>query len=179
MPMKIAAPFVLLGCFLSWQVLAAPADVCKIDTAGVRDVQPLANEVSQIANAVYPQILAVLGAEKADVPRQFEVVFREHLIGSGSGPGDEALGWTSRKTIVLNAGFLREHLDFLAPVIVHEMAHVAENYPFFRYNMLQAFAYTVGFKAAHPLAPFPQFPIYWTEGLAAYTCAKLGYTNAD
>lgn len=59
------------------------------------------------------------------------------------------------------------------------MTHVAQNYPPFRYHGWLVFAYIVGFKASHPFAPLPRYPLYWIEGIADYACAKLGHTNVS
>ena len=167
----------LLGGCLCWQTLAASGPVRNIDTRQARDVQLLADPARQIANEVYPQIVDLLGGAKSEAPRRFDIVFREHLIWPSGGAGHEPTGCTSGQTISINAGFLREHPEVLDYVLVHEMTHVAQNYPPVRYKVWRGFAYIAGFKASHPFAPLPRYPAYWTEGIADYACAKLGHTN--
>jgi hypothetical protein len=175
--LKIGLSIALLGGCLGWQTLAASGPVRNLDTRQARDVQLLAGRARQIASEVYPQIVDLLGGGKSETPRGFDIVFREHLIVSSEGAGQEWTGCTSGQTISLNAGFLRERPEILDYIMVHEMTHVAQNYPPVRYHGWRVFAYIVGFKASHPFAPLPRYPLYWTEGIADYACAKLGHTN--
>jgi hypothetical protein len=139
------------------------------------EAQALAERARQIGNDVYPQIRALLDDGKSYLPRQFDIVIREHL-----GAGNEPSGVACRETVFLNAGWLIDHPEAVEHVMIHEMAHVAQNYPNFAYrHVWQWCAHYLAFTAAHPFRSYPPAePTYWTEGIADYVFARLAsHTN--
>src|SRR5207249_5670894 len=82
----------------------------------------LAERARQIGNEVYPKILTLLADDRSKLPRQFDIIFKKH-ISSG------APGVTLGKRIRLNAAWLGNHPVYLNLVLSHEMAHVAQGYP--------------------------------------------------
>jgi len=113
------------------------------------DMKQLANRARQVGNSLYPKVLALLADDPSDLPRQFDIVFKDRLM-------DDDRGLTVGATVYLNAHWLRNNPDNLEVILVHEMAHVAEDYKWYRW-----------FKT----------PRYWAEGIADYVRYKLGYTN--
>jgi hypothetical protein len=169
---------ILLGVLTASRLLAGGLAVESVRNVEVRDApeaQALAERARRIGNAVYPQILELLGDGKLDMPRQLDIVFREHLP---RGPAGEWSGLAYRGTVFLNAAWLCDHPEDLDPLLVHEMAHVAQNYPNLPYwHVWQQYHY-LGFIAAQLFRAFPlDTPPCWEEGIADYVCAKLGHTN--
>jgi hypothetical protein len=156
-----------------------PSSIRSVDFRDAPEAQALAERARQIGNDVYPQILALLDDGKSELPQQLDIVFLEHVGRPRFDAGEEPWGVACRKTAFLNAGWLCDHPEDLDPVLVHEMAHVAQNYPLLAYrHAWQSYAHYFAFKAAHPFRPYPaDEPSYWTEGMADYVCAKLGHTN--
>ncbi len=157
-----------------------PKSVRDIEVRDAPEALALVERAREIGNDVYPQILDLLGDGKSDAPRRLDIVFRTHVVVPQFAVGEEALGCAYRKTVVLNAGFLCEHPENLDALLVHEMAHVAQNYSNFPYrHAWQWYAHRFSFTAMHPFGTRPpNMPFYWTEGIADYVCAKLGHTNA-
>jgi len=154
--------------------------VRSVDVRDAPEAQALAERARQIGNDMYPQIVALLGDGKSDLPRQFDIVMREHLGRPQSDAGEEPSGVACRETVFLNAGWFADHPESLEHVMIHEMAHVAQNYPHFAYrHVWQWCAHYLAFTAAHPFRSYPPAePTYWTEGIAVYVFARLaGHTN--
>jgi hypothetical protein len=164
----------------------APTGTKSVRSVDVRDApeaQALAERARQIGDDLYPQIFALLSDGKSELPRQFDIVIREHLGRPGAdGESDALWGLACRETVFLNAGWLCEHPEALDHVMIHEMAHVAQNYPNFAYrHVWQWCAHYLAFTAAHPFRSYPPAePIYWTEGIADYVFARMaGHTNVS
>jgi hypothetical protein len=155
--------------------------VRNVDVKDAPEAQALADRARQIGDDVYPQILGLLDDGKSELPRQFDIVLREHLGRPRFDEGEEPWGFACRKTAFLNAGWLCDYPEDLDPVLVHEMAHVAQNYPLLAYrHAWQSYVHYFGLKAEHPFQAYPaDAPSYWTEGIADYVCAKLGHTNVS
>jgi hypothetical protein len=141
--------------------------VRSVDFRDAPEAQELAERARQMGDDLYPQVRDLLDDRKSEVPRQFDIVLREHL--------DNASGIACRETVVLNAGSLSDHPEDLEHVMIHEMAHVAQNYPWFAYRHAWRWcAHYLAFKAANPFRPYPPAaPLYWTEGIADYAFAQL------
>ncbi|HEV7924454.1 MAG TPA: basic secretory protein-like protein, partial [Verrucomicrobiae bacterium] len=154
--------------------------VRSVDVRDAPEAQALAERARQIGNDVYPQIRALLDDGKSYLPRQFDIIFREHLGPPKSDGENEPSGVACRETVFLNAGWFIDHPEALEHVMIHEMAHVAQNYPHFAYrHVWQWCAHYLAFTAAHPFRSYPPAePTYWTEGIADYVFARLaGHTN--
>jgi hypothetical protein len=169
--------------FLETSILTptGTASVRSVDIRDAPEAKDLADQARQIGNDLYPQILEVLSDGKSELPRQFDIVFREHLNRPRFlDRGQVVEGYACRQTVFLDAGWFCDHPDTLENVLVHEMAHVAQDYPRFAYRHLwQWGAHYLAFTAAHPFRPYPPAaPTYWTEGIADYVAAKLsGHTH--
>ncbi len=154
--------------------------VRSVDVRAAPESLALAERARQIGNDVYPQIRALLDDGKSDLPRQFDIVMREHLGRPQSDAGNEPSGVACRETVFLNAGWFCDHPEALEHVMIHEMAHVAQNYPHFAYrHVWQWCAHYLAFTAAHPFRSYPPAePTYWTEGIADYVFARVAeHTN--
>jgi hypothetical protein len=155
--------------------------VRNIDIHDAPEAQALAERARQIGDDVYPQILDLLGDGQSKLPDQFDIIFREHLrLNRFFGGGDAVEGCACRKTVFLDASWLRDHPEALDHVLVHEMAHVAQNYPRMAYrHSWQWCGHYLAVKAAHPFRSYPPMPPTWlAEGIADYAAAKLaGHTN--
>jgi hypothetical protein len=177
--MNIAPLAAFLSFCVCWPAIAEPKPVRNVEVANAPEARAVAQRARQLGDAVYPQILDLLGDGTPDMPQRLDIVFREHLSGPRLRPGEEVWGCATRETVFLNAGWLCEHPEYLDAVLVHEMAHVAQNYPHIGYrHVWQWYAHQIGFIVAHPFRNYPPpGPTYWLEGIADYVCAKLGYTN--
>jgi hypothetical protein len=169
--------------FLETSFLApiGPSAVRSVDVRDAPEAQALAERARQIGDEWYPKIRRLLGDGSLELPRQFDIVVREHLGRPRSaGEGEEVGGVACRETVFLNAGWLCDHPEALDHVMIHEMAHVAQNYPGFAYrHAWEWYAHYLAFTAAHPFKPYPPAePTYWTEGIADYVFARIsGHTN--
>jgi hypothetical protein len=114
----------------------------------------LGERLRGVARDAYPNILSVLGDSRHRAPRSFKIIFTNEIGGNVG----QALG----RRIYMNAYYFatpsRPHATFQRledadAVFVHEMMHVAQQYD-------------------------AGATVHWTEGIADYVCAKLGYTNA-
>jgi hypothetical protein len=117
-----------------------------VDVSAAPELAARIGEVHRIADTYYPQILGLLGASDVRSSRKFMVKFGATPRGY---PGE-----TIGQTITLRADWVRAHPDDLPRLMVHEMTHVAQQYP-----------------------PRAAIPGYWVEGIADYVCARLGVTN--
>jgi hypothetical protein len=113
-------------------------------------MKELAEQARQIGNEMYPQVLAVLGADTSKVPQQFDIIFTKHLK-----PND--WGRTRGRRIQLNADWFEKNPDKLDGTLVHEMAHLTQGIHWYR--------------------PFNTAWKCWMEGIPDYVRYKLGYTN--
>jgi len=116
------------------------------------EIRSLADRARTIGNESYPKILEVLGEKASEAPKHFDIVFQNHasmktLMNDNSG------GFMSRGTIYLGLDWLTNSPEKLDAYLVHEVAHVAQNYR------------------------WRKTPAHWTEGLADYATYKLGFTN--
>lgn len=160
--------------------VTAPATVRHIDLLDAPEAKALARRARQIGDAVYPQIVKLFDTGGPQPPAQFDIVFRRHLSLPQVRDGGEPFGYACRGTVFLNASLLCPKPDDFEAVLVHEMTHVAQDYPHMACrHAWQYYGHYVGFKLAHPFRGYPsQPPSYWVEGLADYVCAKLGHTNS-
>jgi hypothetical protein len=156
--------------------------VRSVDFHDAPEAQALAERARLIGDDVYPRILALLDDGKSKLPRQFDLVLREHLGRPSNDDGAAPSGVACRETVFLNASWFCDHPEALEHVMIHEMAHVAQNYPRFAYrHTWQWCAHYLAFAAKHPFRAYPPAqPIYWTEGIADYVFARLaGHTNVS
>ena len=77
-----------------------------------------AKEARQLCDEVYPKILKLMAEEPARLPQQFDLIFKHDQ----SEPG-----LTAGTKIYLSSDWFTKHPDDLG-AIVHEMAHVAQQY---------------------------------------------------
>ena len=159
---------ILAGC--ASNVCVIKEGVTQGSRAGVRAVDyrdtpqfhDLAERAREIGNENYPKILPLLADDPASLPQHFDIIFRQHLHLPQFGR-QEPPGYVTGATIYLDADVFtsptnsdwigNDPTDF-AKVLVHEMAHVAQDY---------------GFKTV---------PEYWREGMADFVRYKLGFTNS-
>jgi hypothetical protein len=177
--MKIAPFVAFLSLSICCPAFAGRESVRKVEMRDAPDARAFVEHARRLGDDVYPQILDLLSDGTADAPKQLDIIFREHLHLPQFSAGDEAGGCALHSTVLLNTGFLCLHPENFDALLVHEMAHVAQNYPHFAYpHAWQWYAHWLGFKATHPFRNYPPLgPTYWAEGIADYVCAKLGYTN--
>jgi hypothetical protein len=117
------------------------------------EIRSLADRARKTGNESYPKVLEVLGETPSEAPKHFDIVFQNHastktLLNDSSG------GFTKGGTIYLGLDWLTNSPHELDPYLVHEVAHVAQDYSWWR------------------------TPPHWSEGLAEYARFKLGYTNS-
>jgi hypothetical protein len=120
---------------------------------GAPEIPDLAERARKVGNDCYPKVLQVLGEKPSEALAHFDIVFQNHasmktLMNDASG------GYMSRGKIYLGLDWLTNSPQELDAYLVHEMAHVAQDYSWWR------------------------TPPHWTEGLADYADFKLGYTNS-
>ena len=136
----------LCGCASSRPIVSTKntppgnASVRKIDFSEAPEVRALAERARQIGNEMYPKILALLAADSSKLPRQFDIVFKKSLVGN--------FGQTVGTTINLRAEWFAKNPDDLGETLIHEMSHVAQQYP-------------------------SKAWVYCGEGIADYVCYKL------
>ena len=146
-----ACAFGLSGCSVS---SSARGPVSGVDGAQTAETAALGERLRRVANDAYPKILTILGETGRRAPRSFQIVFTNEIGGD--------VGQAVGRKIYINAHYFatpsqpnamfKGDADVDA-VLVHEIVHVAQQYD----------------ARAVP---------HWTEGIADYVCAKLGYTNA-
>jgi len=117
--------------------------VHKVDYTGTPEMKELAERARQVGDLMYPKILALLSDETSKLPRKFDVIFEKEL---------KYVGQTLGTKIHLDANWFSKNPTNLDMVLVHEMAHVAQQYK-------------------------SKVPFYWREGIADYVRYKLDYTN--
>ena len=145
----------LCGCASSRSTVSTKSvgadtpSVRSVDYSRTPEMKELAEHARQLGDEMYPKVLALLADETAKLPHQFDIVFKKR---TWRGMGGVTLGARVR----LNAGWLANNPASLDAILIHEMAHVAQHYKWYRW-----------FK----------IPGYWTEGIADYARYKLGYTN--
>jgi len=145
----------LCGCAIVRSTASAKG--AAADTAFVRSVdfdqapemKDLAERARQIGNEVYPKILTLLADDRSKLPRQFDIVFKKHI-------SSDTPGVTLGKRIRLNTAWLANYPVYLNLVLTHEMAHVAQRYPWHKTSKI---------------------PLFWREGIADYARYKVGFTN--
>src|SRR6266566_619484 len=123
------------------------ASVRKVDFSEVPGMKELAERTRRIGNEMYPRLLEVLGADTSKLPKQFDIILKKQTWRGNPGV-------TFGKRIRLNADWVSKNPAGLDMVLIHEMAHVAEHFRWYRW-----------FRT----------PSYWSEGMADYARFKLGY----
>ncbi len=129
--------------------------VRKVDLSLAPEMKELAGRARQLGNEMYPKALGLLTDEPGKLPRQFDIVFKQRLSsrefrGTGTLPGCVG-GWRGT-TIYLDAQWFALNPTNFDSIFIHEMAHVAQQYP-------------------------RKAPSHWQEGIADYVSAKLLCTN--
>jgi hypothetical protein len=117
------------------------------------EIKSLADQARKIGNESYPKILHVLGIQESEAPAHFDIVFQNHA-SLKTLMHDDSGGYMKRGKIYLGVDWLTNSPEELAPYLTHEVAHVAQDYSWWR------------------------TPPHWTESLADYAHFKLGYTNS-
>jgi len=130
--------------------------VRKVNVSQAPDLKPLAAPARQIGNEFYPKVCVLLAEDNFRPPEQFDIIFQTLKRA------DVAV--TAGTRIFVNAEWIRQQStqpDWtigasgdLAKVLVHEMAHVAQQ---------------------HKRHKNPSW--CWTEGMADYVRYQLGLTN--
>lgn len=139
---------------------AEPAgSVRKVDFGKASDLKELADHARVFADEMYPKVCALLADEGANPPRQFDIVLQP-LKSRNTGEAH-----LEARRIHINSDYLTNHparLEKFEKVLVHEMAHLAQQYqyrrPFFWSSRLR-----------------PQAG--WEEGIADYVLYQLLGTN--
>jgi Peptidase of plants and bacteria len=143
-------------------VLADP--VRNVDFSRAPEMKDLAARSRRLGNEVYPQILTLLGGDRSRLSQHFDIVFKKRLKSMESRPSHEVIPGMEYRLpffnakILLSADWLATRPEDLDMILVHEMAHSAQDYKWRRWS---------------------KTPPYWREGIADYVCYKLGYTNAN
>jgi Peptidase of plants and bacteria len=126
------------------------ASVRNVDFSEAPEARALAERARQIGNEMYPRVVALLADDSSKIPRQFDIIFKEHLKTNEAG---RAIG----KKIRLDASLLEKNPKKLEAILIHEMAHLTQ--------------------ALHWYKPFPTAWKCWMEGIPEYARFKLGDTN--
>lgn len=133
--------------------------VRKVDFCQRSDLKELADHARVFANVMYPRVCALLADEGDSPPRQFDIVLKP-LKSRNTGEAH-----LEARRIHVNSDYLTNHparLEKFEKVLVHEMAHLAQNYrsrrPFFWSRDARSHA-------------------GWEEGIADYVLYQLLGTN--
>ena len=116
------------------------------------EITSLAERARIVGNESYPKILQLLGEKESEAPKHFDIVFQNHASVKTL-MNDKSGGFMRRGKIYLGLDWLTNSPEELDSYLVHEIAHVAQDYHWWK------------------------TPPHWTEGLADYVHFKLGYTN--
>jgi len=133
--------------------------VRKVVYSQTPEMKQLAERARRLGNEVYPKILTLFEDDtlNSKSPRQFDIIFKKRLKGHHPAT-------TKLKTIYLSAEsfveILRSEPSEVDGLLIHEMAHVAQQYR--------------GFAPIY----WPKAPFRWEEGMADYVRYKLGDTNS-
>jgi hypothetical protein len=143
---EMARCAVLACCAMSIGCAMTAGRVASIRGATTPELQALLPRVHELAETIYPKLLDLTFGKGQSSPSRFsiEMVRGAHWKGYN--------GITRGKNIQLDADYLCRNPEDLDVILVHEMAHVAQNYG-------------------------RGTPLYWGEGMADYAKFKLGYTN--
>src|SRR5579872_2298757 len=134
--------------------------VRRVDYSEVPEMQGLAERTRRVGNEMYPKVCALLAEDSSKPPKHFDIVLRKHVAVRAHGMG-MSNGYVSGTTVCLDAHFLEQNSNDLVAMLVHEMAHVAQQY------RITLWGVSIWTRA----------PFYWEEGIADYACQKLVYTN--
>lgn len=154
--------YVFLVFYFGIVPIVTADSVCHVDFSRTPQMEELAVRARQLGNEVYPKLLILLGDDYYKLPRHFDIIFKKRLQSKGESAGTLEDGGVTyrlpffRSKILLNANWLARNPDDLDMILVHEMAHAAQDYKWFRWY---------------------KTPSYWMEGIADYSCYKLGYAN--
>lgn len=135
------------------------ASVRKVDFRAAPAMKIFAERARQLGDEMYPKVCALLADGDSKFPRQFAISFQPQLPHGNT--ADSPI-----RQIRLNASYsnwFKNDPAAFDQVVVHEMAHVAQNY----YRPI------LGSWLSYHHDP----PFYWQEGIADYVCFKLGETN--
>ena len=119
----------------------------------------MAQRARTIAELHYPAVCALLDDGHADFPKHFDICFKSQLSHGN-------IAETRLDQIRLNTQYLdafENEPGTLEQVLVHEMTHVAQHY----YRRI----------IGRWLVENPRPTRCWVEGLADYSCFRLGVTN--
>jgi hypothetical protein len=119
------------------------------------EMAALAERLRGVAKDAYPGILSILGESGRRTRRSFDIVLTNEIGGNvGQAVGRKIHINTSYFATPSQPNAIYKNPADMDAVLVHEMVHVAQHYD-------------------------GRAVSYWTEGIADYICAKLGYTNAS
>lgn len=130
--------------------------VRKVNFKEAPEMKDVAAEVRRVGNEMYPRVLALLSDGESKLPQQFDVVFKKRL------PEDYPASTVGKKVYInahsftpssTNREFLHQNPGLIRTILIHEMAHVAQQYKRSR------------------------APLFWREGIADYVRYKLDGTN--
>ncbi len=154
----VGRTFLLIWPVLWWagcasERVSGSSPVRRIYYRGAAELKPLAQRALHICNDTYPKLCALLAEDAGTAPRRFDIIFTDRL------PGNSQAGAAGGK-LYLNTHYLKTNDPpaeaHFEQVLIHEMAHVAQNYD-------------VGKR--------DKIPSWWVEGMADYARYKLGHTN--
>ncbi|HKS38248.1 MAG TPA: basic secretory protein-like protein [Verrucomicrobiae bacterium] len=155
--------------------------VRNVDFGDAPEMKEMAEHVRRFGNEMYPKILGLLVEDPLRVPARFDVTFKKGLKSGRTGTTKntridldareymetaDKREWYARNATNLDAfaegatNLQMVLIRNLNKILVHEMAHVAQQY-----------------RGMAPIY-WTKAPTYWEEGIAEYVRFKLGYTNA-
>ena len=165
----------LLACALVGCASRPHVSVTDSQISSVREVRfvgspehpELAEKVRALGNAFYPQIYSALNDGAQEVP-PFDIIFRKDLARDFRSSVRRSTrnmpkmmsyysgGVAARGNVYLDTETLIKEPDVLDRILVHEMAHVAQRYNWYRRVTM---------------------PYYWQEGIAEAMVFKLENVN--
>jgi len=121
-----------------------------VDASEVPKLKGLCEQARRFGNEMYPKIVALFSDGSSTLPQQFDIVFKQQVDKADHG------GMAIGTRIYLNGSELIKNPGNLEVLLIHEMAHVAQAYKWYRWRKI---------------------PMFWKEGIAAYVQYKLGYRD--
>lgn len=148
------------GCVSPKDRVSSSTVIRKLSFPRDGQSQAFAARATAIAERSYPQVCGLLREADLEFPSRFGIGMKKSLR-SGN------VAETRMNEIWLNGDYAQKFHDdpaYFEDVLVHEMAHVAQEY----YRPL------IGKWLVYDMEP----PKAWVEGIADYSTFKLGFTNS-
>lgn len=119
--------------------------ICKVVYSEAPEIKKFAKSALQLCNQNYPKIKRKLAANQLQAPRQVQLIFKKVL-------DEDRPAETLGSTIYLNSQWFITHPNDQG-AIIHEMAHVVQNYPkdhpfWLREGIADHIRYWLGYKTS-------------------------------